>query len=176
MRLSTMVLTKHHYIVTSAILYYLAKKRQWKVRASIRRSARRIAEPFSPRTPKKMTHGRREGTDIAEAARRRDRDPNASARRTAEQSRRAPSGRTTAERQKRAPSDKPVERSANRSAVDEKKPTKTRDLEKGERITEKTSSKPDPSTVSNSSSEAEPKTDKPKSWMTFPKLPFGRGK
>ncbi|KAL2002926.1 hypothetical protein VTN02DRAFT_5523 [Thermoascus thermophilus] len=42
--------------VTSAILYLHAKKRQWKVRASIRRSARRVTEaiktPLTPRFPK----------------------------------------------------------------------------------------------------------------------------
>ncbi|KAL2012334.1 hypothetical protein VTN00DRAFT_5052 [Thermoascus crustaceus] len=42
--------------VTSAILYLIAKKRQWKVRASIRRSARRVTEaiktPLTPKFPK----------------------------------------------------------------------------------------------------------------------------
>ncbi|WEW58150.1 hypothetical protein PRK78_003617 [Emydomyces testavorans] len=32
--------------VTSAVLYYLAKKRQWEVRATIRRSARRLTAPL----------------------------------------------------------------------------------------------------------------------------------
>ncbi|PGH15002.1 hypothetical protein AJ79_02682 [Helicocarpus griseus UAMH5409] len=35
--------------ITSVILFYLAKRRQWEVRASIRRSARRIAAPMTPR-------------------------------------------------------------------------------------------------------------------------------
>ncbi|ODH13147.1 hypothetical protein ACO22_07551 [Paracoccidioides brasiliensis] len=35
--------------ITSVILFYLAKKRQWEVRASIRRSARRLTAPLTPR-------------------------------------------------------------------------------------------------------------------------------
>lgn len=118
-----------------------------------------------------MTHGRKEGTSNTDAARRRARDPNASSRRTAEQSRRAPTDRTTAERQKRVPNDKPREEPADRP-----KANNTRDLEKGsEPLVEKKPSKPDPSTVSNSSTEEETTAVKSKPWMTFPKLPFGRG-
>ncbi|CZR51887.1 uncharacterized protein PAC_01764 [Phialocephala subalpina] len=36
--------------VVSAILFYLAKKRDWKVRESIRRSARRVATALTPRS------------------------------------------------------------------------------------------------------------------------------
>ncbi|KAL1960380.1 hypothetical protein VTO42DRAFT_8340 [Malbranchea cinnamomea] len=52
--------------IISAVLFYLAKKRQWQVRASIRRSARRVAEsikspltPTSPRWPRPQSarHG-----------------------------------------------------------------------------------------------------------------------
>ncbi|OJD25715.1 hypothetical protein ACJ73_02916 [Blastomyces percursus] len=35
--------------LTSAILFYIAKKRSWEVRASIRRSAKRLAAPMTPR-------------------------------------------------------------------------------------------------------------------------------
>ncbi|EEH38318.1 hypothetical protein PAAG_01239 [Paracoccidioides lutzii Pb01] len=35
--------------ITSVILFYLAKRRQWEVRASIRRSARRLTAPLTPR-------------------------------------------------------------------------------------------------------------------------------
>ncbi|QSS57734.1 hypothetical protein I7I53_12013 [Histoplasma capsulatum var. duboisii H88] len=35
--------------VTSAVLFYIAKKRSWEIRASIRRSARRLATPLTPR-------------------------------------------------------------------------------------------------------------------------------
>ncbi|KAL2217420.1 hypothetical protein M432DRAFT_640573 [Thermoascus aurantiacus ATCC 26904] len=49
--------------VTSAILYLIAKRRQWKVRASIRRSARRVTEairtPLTPRFPKSPGPGPR---------------------------------------------------------------------------------------------------------------------
>jgi hypothetical protein len=42
--------------VSSAILFYVAKKRQWAIREKIRRSARRVAEsiksPMTPRFPK----------------------------------------------------------------------------------------------------------------------------
>ncbi|KKZ68254.1 hypothetical protein EMCG_06077 [[Emmonsia] crescens] len=35
--------------ITSAILFYIAKKRSWEVRASIRRSAKRLTAPITPR-------------------------------------------------------------------------------------------------------------------------------
>ena len=35
--------------VASAVLFYLAKKREWKVRESIRRSARRVVTALTPR-------------------------------------------------------------------------------------------------------------------------------
>lgn len=35
--------------VVSSVLYYLAKKRSWEVRASIRKSARRVATALTPR-------------------------------------------------------------------------------------------------------------------------------
>jgi hypothetical protein len=35
--------------VTSSVLFYLAKKRSWEVRASIRKSARRVATALTPR-------------------------------------------------------------------------------------------------------------------------------
>ncbi|PGH09160.1 hypothetical protein GX51_00914 [Blastomyces parvus] len=35
--------------LTSAFLFYMAKKRSWEVRASIRRSAKRLAAPMTPR-------------------------------------------------------------------------------------------------------------------------------
>lgn len=37
--------------ITSAILFYLAKKRQWEVRASIRKSARRVTTAIKAKTP-----------------------------------------------------------------------------------------------------------------------------
>ncbi|EFX01069.1 hypothetical protein CMQ_6011 [Grosmannia clavigera kw1407] len=35
--------------VTSAVLFYLAKKREWKIRQSIRKSARRVVNALTPR-------------------------------------------------------------------------------------------------------------------------------
>ncbi|KAI2633448.1 hypothetical protein GGS21DRAFT_135705 [Xylaria nigripes] len=35
--------------ITTAVLFYLAKKREWKVRENIRRSARRVATALTPR-------------------------------------------------------------------------------------------------------------------------------
>ncbi|KAK2761644.1 hypothetical protein FQN54_001472 [Arachnomyces sp. PD_36] len=160
--------------VASAILYYLAKKRQWQVRASIRRSARRIAEPFTPRTAKKMTHGPPGGARNGESSRRRTGDPNSSSRRTAEQSRRAPSSRTEAERQKRIQNEKLAGKQASRPYNGEKREHRTRDLEKGQPVVEKKPSNPDSST-SNSSSDAETKPES-KSWIKMPKLPFGGSK
>ncbi|PGH13096.1 hypothetical protein AJ80_06468 [Polytolypa hystricis UAMH7299] len=46
--------------ITSAVLFYLAKKRQWEIRASIRRSARRLTGTIRPRTPR--LPGSRNGT------------------------------------------------------------------------------------------------------------------
>lgn len=112
----------------------------------------------------------------AEAARRRTRDTNSGTRRTEERSRRAPDQRTTAERQKRAPNDRPRGKPTNIPVIDAKKANKMRDLEKGELVAEKNPSKPDPSTVSNSSSESEAKIGQPKSWFSFPKLSLGRDK
>lgn len=36
-------------IVASAVLFYLAKKKEWKVRESIRRSARKVVTALTPR-------------------------------------------------------------------------------------------------------------------------------
>jgi len=36
--------------IASAILFYLAKKRDWKIRESIRRSARRVASALTPKS------------------------------------------------------------------------------------------------------------------------------
>ncbi|ERF74562.1 hypothetical protein EPUS_00692 [Endocarpon pusillum Z07020] len=44
----------------SAILFYIAKKRQWEVRASLRRSARRVTTAFKARTPVKANFSRRD--------------------------------------------------------------------------------------------------------------------
>lgn len=46
--------------ISSAILFYLAKKRQWEVRASIRRSARRVTTAFRAKTPTKPNFSRRD--------------------------------------------------------------------------------------------------------------------
>jgi hypothetical protein len=46
--------------LTSAVLFYLAKKRQWEVRASIRRSARRVTTAFKAKTPVKPNFSRRD--------------------------------------------------------------------------------------------------------------------
>jgi len=52
---------------TTAILFYLAKKRQWEVGASIRRSARRVGEIMSPRSPR---FPRPVGSDVPRQPRR----------------------------------------------------------------------------------------------------------
>jgi hypothetical protein len=44
----------------SALLFYLAKKRQWEVRASLRRSAKRLTTAFKARTPMKPNFSRRD--------------------------------------------------------------------------------------------------------------------
>jgi hypothetical protein len=46
--------------LTSAILFYIAKKRQWEVRASIRRSARRVTTVIKAKTPVKANFSRRD--------------------------------------------------------------------------------------------------------------------
>ena len=46
--------------ITSAILFYVAKKRQWKVRASIRRSARRFTTAVKAKTPVRANFSRRD--------------------------------------------------------------------------------------------------------------------
>ncbi|KAF7505223.1 hypothetical protein GJ744_001152 [Endocarpon pusillum] len=46
--------------IGSAILFYIAKKRQWEVRASLRRSARRVTTAFKARTPVKANFSRRD--------------------------------------------------------------------------------------------------------------------
>lgn len=46
--------------IGSAILFYLAKKRQWEVRASLRRSARRVTTVFKAKTPVKANFSRRD--------------------------------------------------------------------------------------------------------------------
>jgi hypothetical protein len=46
--------------IASAILFYLAKKRQWEVKASIRRSARRVTTAFKARTPVRANFSRRD--------------------------------------------------------------------------------------------------------------------
>ncbi|KUJ23144.1 uncharacterized protein LY89DRAFT_168980 [Mollisia scopiformis] len=54
--------------IVSAILFYLAKKRDWKVRESIRRSARKVASALTPRSSRfpKDVHSRRGLTKIDE--------------------------------------------------------------------------------------------------------------
>ncbi|EPE10394.1 hypothetical protein F503_05489 [Ophiostoma piceae UAMH 11346] len=47
--------------ITSAILFYLAKKREWKIRESIRRSARKVVTALTPRRsefPRSAKEGR----------------------------------------------------------------------------------------------------------------------
>ena len=44
-------------LVVLAILFYLAKKRQWKVRQTIRRTTTKVVRAMTPRTPAKMTFG-----------------------------------------------------------------------------------------------------------------------
>ena len=46
--------------ITSAILFYLAKKRQWEVRASIRKSARRVTTAFKAKTPVRANFSKRD--------------------------------------------------------------------------------------------------------------------
>ena len=46
--------------ISSAILFYLAKKRQWEVRATLRRSARRVTTAFKAATPIKPNFSRRD--------------------------------------------------------------------------------------------------------------------
>lgn len=46
--------------ITSAILFYLAKKRQWEVRASIRRSARRVTIAIKAKTPVRANFSKRD--------------------------------------------------------------------------------------------------------------------
>jgi hypothetical protein len=46
--------------LTSAVLFYLAKKRQWEVRASLRRSARRVTTAFKAKTPIKSNFSRKD--------------------------------------------------------------------------------------------------------------------
>lgn len=46
--------------ISSAILFYIAKKRQWEVRASLRRSARRVTTAFKAKTPVKANFSRRD--------------------------------------------------------------------------------------------------------------------
>lgn len=47
------------YSATTAVLFFLAKKRQWKIKEGLRRSARRVTSAVkavaTPLTPKKMT-------------------------------------------------------------------------------------------------------------------------
>lgn len=43
--------------VTLAVLFYLAKKRQWQVRQTIRRTTTRVVRAMTPRTPAKMNFG-----------------------------------------------------------------------------------------------------------------------
>lgn len=43
--------------VILAVLFYLAKKRQWKVRQTIRRTTTRVVRAMTPRTPAKMNFG-----------------------------------------------------------------------------------------------------------------------
>jgi len=50
--------------IASAILFYLAKKRQWEVRASLRRSARRLTTAVRARTPMKANFSRRDREGI----------------------------------------------------------------------------------------------------------------
>lgn len=48
--------------VASSVLYYLAKKRSWEIRATIRKSARRVATALTPRRstfPKDVQNNRR---------------------------------------------------------------------------------------------------------------------
>jgi hypothetical protein len=46
--------------ITSAVLFYVAKKRQWEVRASIRRSARRVTTAIKAKTPVRSNFSRRD--------------------------------------------------------------------------------------------------------------------
>lgn len=46
--------------ITSAILFYIAKKRQWEVRAALRRSARRFTTAVKARTPIQANFSRRD--------------------------------------------------------------------------------------------------------------------
>lgn len=45
------------YLVTLAVLFYLAKKRQWQIRKTIRRTATKAVRAMTPRTPAKMNFG-----------------------------------------------------------------------------------------------------------------------
>src|SRR5215471_4990099 len=60
-------------IVTSAVLYFVAKKRQWDVRESLRRSARRLTGSIkSPRTPRTPGEPRTPGAPDSNRAKRRE--------------------------------------------------------------------------------------------------------
>lgn len=53
--------------VASAVLFYLAKKREWKVRENIRKSARRVVTALTPRRsefPKSVKNGTRGGRGV----------------------------------------------------------------------------------------------------------------
>lgn len=50
--------------VTSAILFYIAKKRQWEVRAALRRSARRLTTAVKARTPIQANFSRRDRAGV----------------------------------------------------------------------------------------------------------------
>ena len=50
------------FLVVSTVLWYIAKKRSWEIRATIRRSAKRVATALTPRRsefPSSVKQGRR---------------------------------------------------------------------------------------------------------------------
>ncbi len=64
--------------MVSAVLFYLAKKRSWKVRERMRRSARRVVTALTPRRSAfpKDVHGRRSSRRSSRGLRKIDEIPN----------------------------------------------------------------------------------------------------
>jgi len=58
--------------ITSAVLFYLAKKREWKVRESVRRSARRVVTALTPRRSQFPTSVKEGRPDSSRGRRRLD--------------------------------------------------------------------------------------------------------
>ncbi|OCT54173.1 hypothetical protein CLCR_00321 [Cladophialophora carrionii] len=157
--------------VTMTTLFFLAKKRQWTMKETIRRSARKVSSAVkavtTPMTPKKMTFSSIEKRQRNEVALKKANDElsrslSATGTKEKKQKERAARGDSSS-----SSSDRDVEKGLPDSAV---KIESKRDEIDGERITKKDKRRPRPPSVSIPSSAFEMDSPKTPMW----KKVFGR--